>query len=471
MSARDGRSCSTSATSTSRRSRTTDPRSSTRSTARCATELNAAWERFRADDDAWVAIVTGAGRAFCVGADLQDGAGVGGHVARARSGRSRPSTRSSRAWRSGSRRSPRSTATASATASRWSSACDFVIAADDAEFGMPEVRLGVPTIVGAMRLPQRVGMQPALELLLTGDRIDAARAQRDRPRRVGRAARRAARRGPPARATGSARARRSRSGRSRRWRTAASTCRGSTRCGWARRCAASRAADRRRPRRHGRRPRGPRPPLDGDAERNLASGGLEDLLVARDHRLGREPLGDALATRRRRALADPVDRLGELVDRRPQEPGLAVGTISVAAPRGHATTGVPHAIASIITSPNGSGHWIGNTIARARAEQIGLHLVVDALEHLDVVVQLRRDRLVPVRELERLVALHEHLERQPRSARDLDRLDRSLVGVRPPDVDEVVVLVLAVRVRRRGRCRCAPSPRSAGRGSRRAARR
>ena len=36
------------------------------------------------------------------------------------------------------------------------------IAADDAEFGMPEVRIGAPTIVGAMRLPRRVGMQHAL---------------------------------------------------------------------------------------------------------------------------------------------------------------------------------------------------------------------------------------------------------------------------------------------------------------------
>ena len=52
-----------------------------------------------------------------------------------------------------------------------------MIAADDAEFGMPEVRLGVPTIVGAMRLPRRIGMQPTLELLLTGERIDAVRAQ------------------------------------------------------------------------------------------------------------------------------------------------------------------------------------------------------------------------------------------------------------------------------------------------------
>jgi len=38
------------------------------------------------------------------------------------------------------------------------------------------VRLGVPTIVGAIRLPKRIGMQAALELLLTGERIDAERA-------------------------------------------------------------------------------------------------------------------------------------------------------------------------------------------------------------------------------------------------------------------------------------------------------
>jgi len=41
-------------------------------------------------------------------------------------------------------------------------ACDFAIAADDAQFGFPEVRLGVPTIVGALRLPDRVGWSNAM---------------------------------------------------------------------------------------------------------------------------------------------------------------------------------------------------------------------------------------------------------------------------------------------------------------------
>src|SRR5205823_2929111 len=55
--------------------------------------------------------------------------------------------------------------------------CDFVIASERATFAYPEVLIGVPTIVGAIRLPQKIGWQHAMELLLTGDRIDAARAK------------------------------------------------------------------------------------------------------------------------------------------------------------------------------------------------------------------------------------------------------------------------------------------------------
>jgi len=54
--------------------------------------------------------------------------------------------------------------------------CDFVVASDRAEFGLPEVNLGVPAIVASIRLPQRINWADAMELLLTGERIDAERA-------------------------------------------------------------------------------------------------------------------------------------------------------------------------------------------------------------------------------------------------------------------------------------------------------
>jgi enoyl-CoA hydratase/carnithine racemase len=139
------------------------------------TDLNAAWERFRDDQEAWVAIITGAGRAFCVGADLTDGAGAVGTWPG--SFWEIPTVNS---FESGLEVWKPTIAAVNGYCLGYgltlASACDFVLAADDAQFGMPEVRLGVPTIVGAMRLPRRIRMQDALELLLTGDRIDAERA-------------------------------------------------------------------------------------------------------------------------------------------------------------------------------------------------------------------------------------------------------------------------------------------------------
>jgi E-phenylitaconyl-CoA hydratase len=138
-------------------------------------DLNAAFARFRDEEDAWVAIVTGAGRAFCAGADLRGGGGAAGEF---------PGT----FWEK---------PTANSFESGWEifkpviaavngmclgygltlvTWCDFVIASDRAEFGFPEVRLGVPTIVGAIRLPQKLNWQYAMELLLTGERISAQRA-------------------------------------------------------------------------------------------------------------------------------------------------------------------------------------------------------------------------------------------------------------------------------------------------------
>src|SRR3954469_22751382 len=139
-------------------------------------DLNEAFARFRDEEDAWVAVVTGAGRAFCAGADLRGDGNSAGEF---------PGT----FWEKPTQNSFESgweifkpvIAAVNGhclgyglTLVTW---CDFVIASDRAEFGFPEVTLGTPAIVGAIRLPQRIDWQYAMELLLTGERIGADRAR------------------------------------------------------------------------------------------------------------------------------------------------------------------------------------------------------------------------------------------------------------------------------------------------------
>ena len=138
--------------------------------------LDAAWTQFREDDEAWVGIVTGNGRAFCAGADLTDGKGSTGNW---------PGSfwewPTITTFESGMEICKPTIAAVNGPCIGYgltaALACDFVLAGDRATFGYPEVTIGVATIVGALRLPSHVAMPDALELLLTGDSIDAEHAR------------------------------------------------------------------------------------------------------------------------------------------------------------------------------------------------------------------------------------------------------------------------------------------------------
>jgi len=57
--------------------------------------------------------------------------------------------------------------------------CDFIIAADNAKFGQPEIKLGIiPGAGGTQRLPRAIGKAKAMDLALTGRMMDAAEAER-----------------------------------------------------------------------------------------------------------------------------------------------------------------------------------------------------------------------------------------------------------------------------------------------------
>ncbi|OKH67582.1 crotonase [Mycobacterium sp. SWH-M1] len=139
-------------------------------------ELNAAWNRFRDDEDAWVGILASTGRIFCAGADLKDGEGAVGTFGG--TFWEKPTINS---FESGMELFKPTIAAVQGPCLGYGLTgvlfCDFVIASTEATFAFPEVRIGVPTIVGAIRLPRRLRWADAMELLLTGEPMAAERAR------------------------------------------------------------------------------------------------------------------------------------------------------------------------------------------------------------------------------------------------------------------------------------------------------
>jgi len=143
------------------------------------TELTEVWTDMRDDDDIWVGITTGKGRAFCAGADLKEvaagrGAGSGRSVFGAGPGFG--IMRGIELWKP---------LIAAVNGLALGGGCELALAHDMrlassvATFGLPEVKLALnPGWGGTQRLPRAIPLGLALEMLLTGRAVDAAEAYR-----------------------------------------------------------------------------------------------------------------------------------------------------------------------------------------------------------------------------------------------------------------------------------------------------
>ena len=139
-------------------------------------ELGAALKAFDADDSIGCIILTGSEKAFAAGADI--GAMATYSFADVYNG-----DYITRNWEQ--IRSVRKPVIAAVSGfalgggCELAMMCDFIIAADNAKFGQPEIKLGIiPGAGGTQRLPRAVGKAKAMDLALTGRMMDAVEAER-----------------------------------------------------------------------------------------------------------------------------------------------------------------------------------------------------------------------------------------------------------------------------------------------------
>lgn len=131
----------------------------------------AAMDELDGNDDIRVAILTGAGGTFCAGMDLK--AFVSGEMPMVEG----------RGFAGLTEAPPAKPLIAAVEGFALAGglelmiSCDLVVAADNAKFGIPEVKRGLAAAAGGlMRLPRQVPPRLAMEMALTGDFIDATRA-------------------------------------------------------------------------------------------------------------------------------------------------------------------------------------------------------------------------------------------------------------------------------------------------------
>lgn len=140
------------------------------------TELSAALDRFEADDDILCIILTGSKRAFSGGADVKE-------IQNKTFPQSYYEDFITRNWeRTARARKPVIAAVggyAIGGGCELAMMCDIILAADNARFGQPEIRLGIMPGAGAtQRLTRVIGKSKAMELCLTGRMMEVQEAER-----------------------------------------------------------------------------------------------------------------------------------------------------------------------------------------------------------------------------------------------------------------------------------------------------
>ena len=139
-------------------------------------ELGAALKAFDADDNIGCMIITGSEKAFAAGADI-------GGMAKYSFADAYKGDFITRTWET--IRTIRKPVIAAVSGfalgggCELAMMCDFIIAADNAKFGQPEIKLGViPGAGGTQRLPRAVGKSKAMDMCLTARMMDAQEAER-----------------------------------------------------------------------------------------------------------------------------------------------------------------------------------------------------------------------------------------------------------------------------------------------------
>lgn len=131
-------------------------------------ELDKIFDNFQEDEEAWVAIITGAGdRAFSAGNDLKYQA-EGGSMERVETGFAGLTSR----YNLNKPLIAAVNGVAMGGGFEIALACDLIIASENASFALPEPKVGLAALAGGMhRLPRQIGLKRAMGMMLTGRNV------------------------------------------------------------------------------------------------------------------------------------------------------------------------------------------------------------------------------------------------------------------------------------------------------------